>query len=328
MPHVLVAGRIHDAGLALLRSAAGVTLEVVPEVTTESYAPLIDRADAVLIRTQPMPASVIERASRLQIVSRHGVGFDAIDVAALNRRNIPLAVIDDVNSTAVAEHAMTLILTVAKRTLAYDRRTKVGDWEFRNSLAAIELAEKSLLLVGFGRIGRRVAKLAAAFGMEVQAFDPFIPEAELRNYGVIPVRELHSGLKSADVISIHAPLAGSGPLIGPRELAAMKPTAILINTSRGGLVEEHSLAKALNEGRLLGAGLDVFADEPARPSNPLFASERVVVSPHAAALTREGSARMSASAARNILDFFVGKLNPALVVNAASIPFLNSSRPR
>jgi D-3-phosphoglycerate dehydrogenase len=319
MTHILVAGRIHDAGLALLRAAPDVTFDLVDEVSTESYAPLVTGADAVLIRTQPMPAHVIEQASRLKFVSRHGVGFDAVDVEALNRRGIPLAIVGDVNSKPVAEHTMMLILSLAKRTLIYDGTTRRSEWGYRNSFEAFELSDKTLLLLGFGRIGRNVAKLADAFGMRILVHDLFVDEDAIRSAGATPARDIASALKEADVISIHIPLSSNGALIGPREIGQMKPSAIVINTARGGLIDEAALAAALSQGRLAGAGLDVFASEPPPPDHPLFASNRVVLSPHSAGLTQECAARMSISAVHNILDFFEGKLDPTLVVNADSI---------
>lgn len=303
----------------MLRASADVTFDLVEEVSTESYSPLVESADAVLIRTQPMPASVIERATRLKIVSRHGVGFDAVDVAALNRRGIPLTIVGDVNSRSVAEHTMMLILSLAKRTLAYDDATRRSEWDYRNSFEASELSEKTLLLLGFGRIGRNVAKLAEAFDMRVLAYDPFIDEERIRSCGAVPVTDIGSALEGADVVSVHIPLSDSGALIGASELARMKPTAMVINTARGGLVDEDALAATLGEGRLAGAGLDVFASEPPSSDHPLFASNRVVLSPHSAGLTQECAARMSVAAVQSILDFFNGRLDPALVVNSGSL---------
>lgn len=319
MPHVLVAGRIHDAGLDLLRSAPGLTFDLVEEVSTESYAPLVEHADAVLIRTQPMPASVIKAALRLKIVSRHGVGFDAVDVAALNERGIPLTIVGDVNSRSVAEHTMMLILALAKRTLTYDAKTRAAEWNYRNSFDASELAGKNLLLLGFGRIGRSVAKLAEAFGMQILVHDPFVDETLIRSAGATPAFDLGPALEQADVVSVHIPLSTGGALIGAQELAKLKPTAVVVNTARGGLVDEDALAAALEEGRLAGAGLDVFSAEPPSPGHRLFRDERVILSPHSAGLTRESAIRMSVSAVQNILDFFTGSLDPSVVVNAANI---------
>jgi len=315
MTHILVAGRIHEAGLDLLRNASGVTLDLVDEVSMESYVPFVETADAILIRTQPLPEPVIAKAKKLKFVSRHGVGYDAVDVEALTRRNIPLAIVGDVNSRSVAEHAMTLMLAVAKRVCAYDHATRAGKWGLRNDLSAMDVFGKTLLLIGFGRIGRLVATMARGFDMTVLAYDPFLDEAAIEKAGVIPARDLAGALHIADFVSLHMPPSRSGPLLGVNELASMKPGAILINTARGGVVDETALAQALAEGRIAGAGLDVFSAEPPPPEHPLLQSDRVILTPHSAGLTRECAARMAVSASRNILDYFAGRLDPALVVN-------------
>jgi D-3-phosphoglycerate dehydrogenase len=325
MPHVLVAGRIHEAGLDLLGRTEGFTVEVVDEVSTESYAPRVGGADAVLIRTQPMPANVIAKAGRLKIVSRHGVGYDAVDVEALNRRGIPLAVVGDVNTRSVAEHTLTLMLmlALAKRTLAYDAAVRDGDWGFRNSLEAIELNGRTLLVIGFGRIGRAVGALATAFGMRVLAYDPLLSASAIEAAGAEAAKRLDDALGEADVVTIHMP--GNGrTLLGAAELARLKPTALIINTARGGIVDEAALAAALAQGRLGGAALDVFACEPPAAGQPLSRSTRTVLTPHAAALTQEGAARMSFDAARNIIEFFAGRIDPKLVVNAEAIALATS----
>ena len=319
MPHVLVAGKIHDAGLALLKSAPGVTFDYVEEVSTASYVPMVARADGLVIRTQPLTAKEIGQAKRLQIVSRHGVGYDAVDLAALNTRGIPLVIVGDVNSQSVAEHTLMLMLTLAKRTLKHDSATRTGEWNYRNKFDAFELYGKQLLLLGFGRIGRKVAMLAKAFGMDVVAHDPFVEDAAMRAAGVEPAGDLASAYARADVISVHIPLAGKEAPIGARELASMKPSAIVINTARGGLIDETALAAALAEGRIAGAGLDVFVSEPPAADHPLLASGRTVLMPHMAGLTQESAMRMSISSVQNVLDFFTGQLDPALVVNAASL---------
>jgi D-3-phosphoglycerate dehydrogenase len=321
MPHVLLAGPIHDDGMAVLHEAPGFTLKLVNEISTESYAPFVGDADAILIRTQPLPASVIATAPRLKIVSRHGVGYDAVDEKALTARKIPLAVVGDVNSRAVAEHTLMLILSAARRTVAHDRAIRQSGWNIRNRFETVELDGKTLLLVGFGRIGRRVAELARAFGMHVLGHDPFMGAEAISAHQAEPVARLDDGLPRADYVSLHVPLVAGGPVIGAAQLALMKPGAILINAARGGLVDELALDQALTSGRLGGAGLDVFAQEPPRAENPLLANPLVTLSPHSAGLTAECAARMGVAAARNIVDYFTGKLDPALVVNAAAIGF-------
>jgi len=325
MPHILVAGKIHEAGVALLKAAPGVSFDLVEEISTESYAPLVGKADAILIRTQPMPAPVIAAAPRLKIVSRHGVGYDAIDVAALNARGIPLAVVGDVNSRAVAEHTLMLMLAAARRTVAHDAAARSGNWQVRNRFEAIELDGKTLLILGFGRIGRRVAELARAFGMRIIAHDPFVAAADMAKADAAAV-SVDDGLQQADVVSLHVPLAPGGPAIGARELGLMKPGAIIVNAARGGLIDETALDLALRDGRLAGAALDVLEEEPPRPAHPLLANPRVTISPHSAGLTQECAARMAVAAVQNILDHFAGRLDPKLVVNRAKLAKASGER--
>lgn len=321
MHHVLVAGRLHPAGIDVLSAATGVSFRLVDEVSLESYAPHVAEADAVLLRTQPMTADVIAAAPRLKIVSRHGVGYDAVDVKALNDRRIPLAIVGDVNSRAVAEHALMLMLAAARRTVAHDRAARSGQWNVRNAFDTVELDGKRLLVLGLGRIGRRVAELGRAFGMRISAYDPFVPDDTMDRLEIAPCRSLTDGLGQADFVSLHMPGNFGTPLIGADELAAMKPGAILVNAARGGLVDEAALDSALNAGHLAAAGLDVLADEPPAPDHPLLANPRVVISPHAAGLTAECAARMAVASVRNILDHFAGALDPALVVNAEAIGY-------
>jgi D-3-phosphoglycerate dehydrogenase len=315
MPHVLVAGRIHAAGIEILHHAKGVSFDMVDEVSTESYAPKIPDADALLIRTQPLPASVVAAAKRLRIVSRHGVGFDAIDVPALEARGISLTIVGDVNSRSVAEHTLAVILALTKRLAAHDHAMRNEGWSCRNSLLAAELWGKRLLLIGFGRIGRLVAEMAATFGMTISAYDPFQTAEAIRAGGAEPVADLAEGLRVADVVSLHVPKAGEQAMIGAEQLALMRPGAFLVNTSRGGLIDETALADALDQGRIAGAALDVFGNEPPARESRLLRSERTILTPHIAGLTEECAARMSSVAAQNIIDFFNGRLDPRLVVN-------------
>lgn len=315
MRRVVVAGKIHADGLAVLHNAAGVQVDYVEEVSAASYERFMPTADALLIRTQPLPASFIDVATNLQIVSRHGVGYDSVDVAALNKRGIPLTVIGDVNSRAVAEHAAMLMLSAARRTVLFDQKMRQGDWNYRNSLDADELDGRTLMVVGFGRIGRRLSQIAIGLGMNVIAHDRFQDRTAIQSAGVTPIDDLSDGLKIADVVSLHLPKVGDQPLLGGTELALMKASAILVNTARGGLVDERALLDALNSGRLRAAGLDVFADEPPLPDDPLLQCERVVLSPHNAGLTEACARRMAIAAATNIVDFFNGTLDSSLVVN-------------
>ena len=316
MPHLLVAGKLHPSGLDLLRSAP-VTFDYVEEISEPSYQAYLPLADALVIRTQPLSLASIAKAPGLKIVSRHGVGYDAVDVPALNARGIPLCIVGDVNSSGVAEHAMMLILAATHRLIAADRATRDGNWGWRNGLQTHEVAGKRLLILGFGRIGQKLAGLARAFGMEVHAHDPYIPEGSWPD-GAARVTDLAQGLAQADAVSLHLPRADRA-VLGTAELALMKPTAVVVNTARGGLLDEVALADALRAGRLGGAGIEVFDAEPPGKDHPLFGLDQVVLTPHNAALTVECAERMAIASVQNVLDFFAGKLDPALVVNAAAI---------
>ena len=314
MPHLLIAGKIHPAGLALLESVKGFSYDYVEEVSEPSYLPLIGKADALVIRTQPLTAAGVAAASRLAIVSRHGVGYDSVDVVALNRRLIPLCIVGDTNSLSVAEHAMMLILACAKRAIRADRAVRSGGWEWRNLFEATELSGKRLLIVGYGRAGRRLARMAEAFDMKVSAFDPFVAERGWPEGSVAPAPTLGEGLACADVVSINAPRSGR-PLLGAAEFAQLKPGAILVNTARGGIVDEAALAAALADGRVAAAGLDVFDDEPPAADHPLLACDQVLLTPHIAGLTSEAGERMALASVQNVIDFFAGRLDPDLIVN-------------
>ena len=321
MAHILVAGKLHPAGIERLKAAQGMTFTLVDEISLESYLPHVGEADAIVLRTQPMTAEVVAAAPQLKIVSRHGVGYDAVDVKALSARHIPLAIVGDVNSRAVAEHTLMLMLAVARKAAQHDAAIHRGEWNVRNRFETVELDGKSLLLVGFGRIGRRVAELARAFGMTVAAYDPFVKPDAMAKHGVRPAADLVKALADADYVSLHMPGSTAGAVIFEEEINAMKPGAILINAARGGLVDEVLLDRALREGRLGGAGLDVLATEPPAPDHPLLSNERVLLSPHAAGLTAECAARMAVASVQNVLDHFAGRLDPALVVNAAEIGY-------
>lgn len=316
MPHVLVAGKIHPAGIELLRSAPGFTVELISPVSVDSYAPFLPQADALLIRTQPLTAVEIASARQLKIVSRHGVGYDSVDIAALSARHIPLAVVGDVNSRSVAEHTLALLLALAKRVCYFDQAIRAGDWNSRNTFSAVELAERTLFILGFGRIGREVARLAQAFRMKVVAWDPYVADSAFADLGVARVRDIDAGLQEADAVTVHLPRVGDRPLIGRAELALLKPGALIINTARGGIIDEDALAGALAANHLGGAALDVLKCEPADLASALLEQkERLILTPHSAGLTGEAAMRMSVSAAQNIIDYFNERLEPSLVVN-------------
>jgi D-3-phosphoglycerate dehydrogenase len=316
MANILVVQRIHEAGFDILRGRPDVTVELLANPTEPEILALAPSADAIIIRTAKLTAAAIDAASRLKVVSRHGVGYDNIDLGALDRRGIPLTLVGNVNALSVAEHTLFMMLTLAKRAIAYDRATREGNWKIRDSFSATELFGKKLLLLGFGRIGREVARRAQAFGMTVLAYDPYVRDAAMHAARVQPVTKLDGAYPEADFISVHLPLtAETRGVIAAPQLAKMKKTAIVISTARGGLVDEPALIEALRAGQIRAAGLDVFVDEPPSPGDPLLQLENVLLSPHSAGLTEECAIRMAQVSARNALAGIAGRLDPELVVN-------------
>ena len=318
MPRVLVGGKLHPSGLDLLRASSGMVIEYVEDVTTESLKPMIHEADALLLRTQPLPGELIAASPKLKIVSRHGVGYDAVDMDALKERRIPLAIVGDVNSRAVAEHAMMLMLAAGKRLLRYDAALRGENWNYRNSLEAEELYGKTLLIIGFGRIGQTLAHLARAFGMKIVAYDPYLNADQIRVEQVCHEADLKTALGSADYVSLHVPKTKE-TILGAKELKSMKSSAIVINTARGGVVDEAALADALTSGQIAAAGLDVYDREPPQAGDPLTGLDQAILTPHSASLTLQCAERMAISSAQNIVDFFNGKLDLELVVNREEI---------
>jgi D-3-phosphoglycerate dehydrogenase / 2-oxoglutarate reductase len=316
MPKVLIVQPIHEDGMKLLAARPDVACEIV-DGALEALAEHIADADGVTIRTSPLPGDVIERARRLKVVSRHGVGYDNIDVQALTRRGIPLAIAADANATAVAEHTLFFMLALAKQGLRHDRATREGGWAVRNSLAAVDLLGRRVLVMGFGRIGREVAKRCAAFGMTVMVHDPYVQANVIEaagDYRSVP--DFQAVLPETDVLTVHMPLgADSRGLIGAAELVALPDHAFVINAARGGIVDETALHAALTSGQIAGAGLDVFDQEPPPENHPLFALPNVILSPHNAGLSKEAAIRMAISTARNVLAGIDGKLDPSMVVN-------------
>jgi D-3-phosphoglycerate dehydrogenase len=218
------------------------------------------------------------------------------------------------------EHTLAMMLALAKRLGDYDRAVRAGDYQVKFKLDAIDIAGRTVLILGLGRIGSRVAKACGALGMKCLGVDPALSEDRIGALGCEPVRDFRAALPRADFVTIHCPLqADTRNLIGAKELALMKPSAFLINCARGGIVDEAALLAALNGGKLKGAGLDVQVREPPPPDDPLLQCERLILSPHSAATTQEGIVRMAVATAQNICDFFDGKLDPANVFNPEAL---------
>jgi D-3-phosphoglycerate dehydrogenase / 2-oxoglutarate reductase len=316
MAKVLIIQPFHQDGMALLEARADIEVEIVDGRSEAELADKIRDADAATIRTVPLPAAVIERAERLKVVSRHGVGYDNVDVSALTRRGIPLAIAADANATAVAEHTLFFMLALAKQALRHDRAVREGRWEIRNRFETVDLLGRRVLILGYGRIGREVAKRCAAFDMQVSVYDPYVQANVIEEAGYQSVPEFQTVLPETDVLTVHMPLADeSRHLIGSSELAALPAHALVINCARGGIIDEDALHEALTSGGIAGAGIDVFEQEPPPENHPLFGLGNVLLSPHTAGMSQEAAIRMAISTAHNALAGIDGKLDPSMVVN-------------
>ena len=313
---VVVIGAINTAGISLLEDHSDIECEVVVDVSEENLCRAVQNAHGLLVRTATITPRVIASAPKLEVVSRHGVGFDNVDVESLTARRIPLALAVGSNAVSVAEQAMHLILTITKQGFLYHQAVQEGRFDFRQRPSSSNLEGKSILIIGFGRTGSRVAARAAAFDMDLYAIDPYIDSNIIRRAGGTVVTDLRAILPQMDVVTIHCPrtLETHG-LIGREELNAMKTSAILINTARGGIVNEMDLYEALSSGSIRGAGIDVFEKEPPDRQHPLLTLPNVVLSPHCAGVTRESLVLMAQIAAQNVLDAFDGTLATEMVAN-------------
>ncbi len=316
---VVIFGKIDEAGMERLKAADRFDLIERPDHADDRIE-VAAQADLILVRMTKIDAQLVDAAPNLAFVARHGVGYDTVDVAALTRRGIPLALTGDVNSGAVAEHTLALMLALAKRIPAYDQAVRSGRFSIRDSFSASELDGHTVLLVGFGRIGRKVARLCEAFGMAVLVVDPFVEAREIEALGYRFAGDLDTALPQADFVSLHVPKApDTVHLIGQAQIDCMRPGAFLLNVSRGGLIDEAALLAALDAGQLGGAAADVFEIEPPRDDDPLLKHPGIVMTPHSAALTRECASRLALACADNIIEFADGRVDRQRVVNPETL---------
>ncbi|MGH2376548.1 MAG: phosphoglycerate dehydrogenase [bacterium] len=314
-PRVLVTapgfGRVGNEAMRVLQQAS-CDVEVCNNEATLKEAdvlPLVEHVDAIMAGAEPITARVIAAAPRLKVIARRGVGYDAVDLAAATARGVVVTTTVGVLSETVADHAFALMLAVARQIPEFHRKVKAGVWDRTPTL---EVFGKTLGIVGFGAIGRAVARRGAGFGMRLLAYDVLPDTATAAALGV-EFRPLEVLLAESDFVTLHVPLSpATQGLIGEEALRRMKPTAILINTSRGDTVYERALLRALREGRIAGAGLDVFHDEPLLDFS-LVELHNVVATPHVAAHTIETQARVECAAAEAIVAVLRGERPPHVV---------------
>lgn len=269
--------------------------------TEDELIELLNGVDGIIAGSHPFTRRVLYSADKLKVISRTGAGFDTIDLSAATERGIVVTTTPEANSESVADFAMGLLISLARQIPQGDKEVRAGHWTL---MMGVEVHGKTLGIIGLGKIGKRLAKRGRGFDMTILAFDTYQDTAFAEQHDIVylPLDEL---LTRSDFVSIHAPLTEETQgLIGERELRLMKPTAYLINTARGKIIDEDSLVRALKERWIAGAALDVFADEPPSGS-PLLSMENVILSPHAASSTKEAWARMAKEAAENVVKAFV-----------------------
>jgi D-3-phosphoglycerate dehydrogenase len=312
---------MHTSGMALLEARHDVTIRSLNLPSAKELADAMPGVQAALIGSEVVDEALLAASPELRIVSRFGVGYDTVDIAACTRRGVVVSITAGGNDLSVAEHALMLLLAVARRTIEMDASVRTGRWMLRQGRPMGELAGRTILVVGYGRIGARVARLCVAFGMSVMVCDPAFPVPRIAADGFTPVTDIAAALPQVDVLTLHCPLGqDTRHMINRELLGLMKPTAWLINTARGPLVDEAALIEALSSGRLEAAGLDVLFDEPPDLANPLLKLPNVVLSPHNAAAPLECNEKMSVRAAKNMLELFDGVLDAGYVINPEALP--------
>jgi D-3-phosphoglycerate dehydrogenase len=321
MPTVILCRPLHESGMKLLNERGDITVRQLNRPSKDQLLASVSDAAAVVVGLEQVDDALLARAPGLKIVSRFGVGYDTVDIPACTRKGVVVGVTNGANDLAVAEHTMMLMLAVARRTIEMDASVRAGTWMIREGRPMGELSGRRILIVGYGRIGTRVARLCQAFGMITLVCDPAFPVPRIAADGHIPVTDIAATLPDVDVVTLHSPLGDATHHLMNREMIGLlRPHAWLINAARGPLVDEAALYEALSSGRLAAAGLDVLAQEPAKADNPLFGLKNVVLSPHNAAAPMECYEKMSIRAAKNIVEALDGDLDPGFVVNPETLP--------
>ena len=317
MKKVFLTQEIHPDALKLMQGK--VEIMVSPSPDDEVIRSQVSGCHGLVVRSATrLSRETIFAADSLEVIARTGAGVDNVDIGAATERGIPVCHTPEANKISVAEHTFALMLALAKGLLYLDREVRQGSWKVRDSQQAFDLKGKSIGLVGLGRIGREVARLAISFGMTVLAYDPFV-SCPPKRMEVEIVQTLQEIFKQADIISIHVPLTDkTRNLISASLLNLLKPASILINTSRGAIINELALVGALSKGELAGAGLDVFSSEPLSKDNPLCQLPNVILTPHFAAFTRECRLKMACDAIRGLLDVLEGR-RPRWVANRGAL---------
>jgi len=307
MRKVVISHRLHDAGMAVLEKA-NVTIAITNNGNPKVMLPELLDAEGLIIRIGSIDRETMLAAKNLKVIGRPGVGVDDVDVQAATELGIPVVVAPGANTRSVAEHAFAFMFAAAKDMVHSDKELRRGNFNIRSSYKAFEIYGKTLGLVGYGNIGSILAQMAVGVGMKVVIYDPFVKLEVITEQGYQYETELTAVLKVADVISLHVPLTpNTKNLIGKAELKLMKKSAILINCSRGHIIDEVALAQALENNEIHSAATDVFTNEPVTADEPLFKYDNIIVSPHMAGQTQEAASGVATMAAEGVIAVMNGE---------------------
>ena len=317
---VLVVQGLHEQGLEMLKQRSDIEFNVLLSDDENEILEAAKDVNGITVRTAQITEKIINSSKNLQVISRHGVGYDSINLKSLNNKKIPLTIAAHSNMISVSEQAMFFLLALNKNVFYYDDFTRKGDWTNRWDVKAWDLAGKNIMVIGFGRIGSNFVKRALAFDMNVYVYDPYINHEKIKKSGAIPIQNFKNNLSKMDAITLHCPKnEETTNLFTKKEFQTMKKNAFIINCARGGILNEDDLYEALLNEKIAGAGLDVFDVEPTPSSNLLFKLKNVILSPHIAGVTVESTVRMATETVQNVLDVFDNKVNKSVVVNLKEI---------
>lgn len=315
--HVLVTDTIAESGLDIFRAAEDVELDYRPGLKGDELLAAVAESDALITRSgTAVTPELVHAGTRLRIVGRAGVGLDNVDVDAATRRGILVINAPTANIMSATEHTMAMLLALCRNIPEAHASVKRGEWT-RSKFMGTELDGKTLGIIGLGRIGSRVTTRARGFGMRVIAYDPYIADSAYEKVGAAKVT-LEQLLQQADVITVHTPATDeTRGMLGAAEIAKMKDGAIVLNIARGGIYDEQALADALNRGKLAGAAIDVYVDEPPPKDHPLLTAKNIVLSPHIGANTIEAQDRVAVQTAEMVIEALRG----SIFVSAVNLPF-------
>lgn len=296
-------------GLQMLDGVADVY--VADNQDPNNYLDEMKDADALIVRIAKCDGHAIENSPNLKVIGRTGVGYDSVDVKTATAHGIPVVITPGANNRSVAEHAVAMMFALSKNLVEAQQEMCKGNWEIRGAKKAFELEGKTIGILGLGAIGRETAKICEGCGMKVAAYDPFLSKEQVEGYGAVYYENYEDLLKVSDVVSIHVPLTDETKnMISKKHLTEMKKTALIINCSRGGIINETDLVEALKAGEIAGAGTDVFCSEPPKTDDPLLNCPNLIVSPHSAAQTREAVIKMAQMCVKGCLAVAEGKKWP------------------